>query len=110
MLMSILPTNPIGDPNSSVLLSIPADRSHHGNRIKTYRLPGISGEDSSRADRSPIVQEIDILDRLTRKITKDVQAPRPEREPASPGTKQADPEDLINLETVLRNKVSIIHL
>lgn len=74
MLVSNLPMNHIGDPSSSVLLSIPADHSHHGNRIKTYNPAVINGEDNLDAAIKPPLLEIDI------------RVPRPEGDKASPVT------------------------
>jgi len=92
MLVSNLPMNHIGDPSSSVLLSIPADHSHHGNRIKTYNPAVINGEDNLDAAIKPPLLEIDI------------RVPRPEGDKASPVTNPGGQENLISLAIALLRK------
>jgi len=75
-----------------VLLSIPADHSHHGNRIKTYNPAVINGEDNLDAAIKPPLLEIDI------------RVPRPEGDKASPVTNPGGQENLISLAIALLRK------
>lgn len=96
-----LSMNHIVEPNSSAPPSTPADLSHPGNRIETYRLAVTNGEDSIHAGSSPLVWVTGILVQPVLKIARDVRAIKLVREPASPGNRQAGQEGLINLEIAL---------